>query len=76
MNADTEVWTRDASWWNHPNTTAPKKCHRQHDDPQFEGMAACSPGLIMLDTDARSQRAGDVYPRSLCGRCFPKGVQS
>lgn len=73
-DADTLVWTRDASWWNRPDTRTPKKFHREHDDPQHAGMAACSPGLVMLYQEGDASRAGDVSPSALCGRCFPNGV--
>lgn len=72
MSADTEVWTRDASWHTHPDTSSVKRLHRS--DPTEHGMAACAPGRIMLDVDTRPQRAGDVAESALCRRCFPHGV--
>lgn len=77
ISPETPVYTRDASWFNHPSTSSMvvKKFHLE--SPTHEGTARCAPGflgggsrVIPLITEWGVRRAGYLPPAMLCRRCF------
>lgn len=66
----TLAYLRDASWYNHPDVTTPKKLHR--DSPTDPGTPACNPGRVHLVTDSPVD-VDTAAATSLCRRCFRSG---
>lgn len=62
----TFVYSRDASWWNSPNTRAPKRWHLLRSGNHY--VAKCS-SMIQLDIDSGRLAIG-VQKTALCMRCF------
>lgn len=60
-------YRRNASFWNSPNTSDPKRVHRDNGD----GFAVCNRTKIMLNRDAPVVLTSLPHDDSLCRRCFP-----
>lgn len=65
-----KVMPRDASWFNHPNTSAPKKYHIPSKEKGVYGLtvAICS-SHIVLATDMAVDRATVSDSSAMCQRC-------
>lgn len=69
--SDPNVYPRDASWWNHPSTSGPKKYHRKRIGTSWT--AACS---VRIQIDRSDATLPEQVATLLCRRCFPESQGS